>query len=60
MGKCKWGKGCLYINKLEDINLNMLEDLINQVKDNEWHNNNSKSNLTKKFLHLGYNIYSLN
>lgn len=42
MGKCKWGKGCLYINKLEDINLNMLEDLINQVKDNEWHNNNSK------------------
>ena len=28
LGKCKWGKGCLYINKLEDINLEVLKQLI--------------------------------
>ena len=25
MGKCKWGKGCLHINKLDDIDLKMLK-----------------------------------
>ena len=28
LGKYKTGKGCLYINKLEDINLKVLNDLI--------------------------------
>lgn len=28
LGKHKTGAGCLYINKLEDINVNILEDLI--------------------------------
>ena len=28
LGKYKHGKGCLYINKLEDIDLNVLETLI--------------------------------
>lgn len=29
LGKYKTGGGCLYINKLSDIDLNVLEDLIN-------------------------------
>jgi hypothetical protein len=37
MGKCKWGKGCLHINKLDDINLKILEELINEVKNNSWY-----------------------
>ncbi len=28
LGKCKWGKGCLYINKLEDIDLSVLKSLM--------------------------------
>ena len=28
LGKCKWGKGCLYVNKLADINLEVLRKLI--------------------------------
>lgn len=28
LGKCKWGKGCLYINKLADIELKVLRTLI--------------------------------
>jgi hypothetical protein len=28
LGKYKHGKGCLYINKLEDIDMNVLENLI--------------------------------
>lgn len=28
LGKCKWGKGCLYINKLADIDLEVLKKLI--------------------------------
>ncbi len=28
LGKCKTGKSCLYINKLEDINLDTLKELI--------------------------------
>ncbi len=30
LGKHKIGKGCLYINKLEDVDLNILESLIKQ------------------------------
>jgi hypothetical protein len=37
LGKHKTGKGCLYINKLSDVNLEVLEKLIikatNQLKD---------------------------
>ncbi len=34
LGKYKTGKSCLYINKLEDIDLEVLEDLIaTSVKD---------------------------
>ena len=28
LGKCKWGRGCLYINKLEDVNIEALRELI--------------------------------
>ena len=28
LGKCKWGKGCLYINKLADIDTDVLKELI--------------------------------
>jgi hypothetical protein len=28
LGKCKTGMGCLYINKLEDIDLSVLDELI--------------------------------
>ncbi|NRA92902.1 MAG: DUF1801 domain-containing protein [Psychroserpens sp.] len=34
LGKCKWGKGCLYINKLADINIDILKRLIEKHKDN--------------------------
>ena len=37
MGKCKWGKGCLHIRKLDDIDLKMLKQLITEVKDNSWY-----------------------
>lgn len=30
LGKYKTGKACLYINKLEDVDLNVLEELIRQ------------------------------
>ena len=30
LGKCKWGKGCLYINKLADVNLDVLSTLISK------------------------------
>ncbi|MCI0554828.1 MAG: DUF1801 domain-containing protein [Anaerolineae bacterium] len=30
LGKYKTGKSCLYITKLEDINLPALKDLVNQ------------------------------
>src|SRR5262245_46517842 len=30
LGKYKTGKGCLYVKKLEDVNLNTLKDLIQQ------------------------------
>ena len=31
LGKCKWGKGCLYINKLADIDLDILKELIQKT-----------------------------
>jgi len=37
LGKCKWGVGCLYINKLADIDLNILKKLIEKSKDAKWH-----------------------
>ena len=37
LGKCKWGKGCLYINKLADINLEVLKQLIEKSKNIQWH-----------------------
>ena len=37
MGKCKWGKGCLHISKLDDIDLKMLKELVSEVKDNSWY-----------------------
>ena len=37
MGKCKWGKGCLHINKLDDIDLKMLKQLVIEVKDNSYY-----------------------
>ncbi len=39
LGKCKWGKGCLYINKLADVDLDILNEMILRVKDARWHNN---------------------
>jgi len=37
LGKCKWGKGCLYINKLADIDLPILKRLILKSKNAKWH-----------------------
>ena len=37
LGKCKWGKGCLYINKLADIDLEVLKKLITKSKVSQWH-----------------------
>ncbi|MEM7163313.1 MAG: DUF1801 domain-containing protein [Bacteroidota bacterium] len=37
LGKCKWGKGCLYINKLADIDLAILKELINRSANAQWH-----------------------
>lgn len=36
LGKFKHGKGCLYIKKLEDIDLKVLEKMIKRNKDNKW------------------------
>jgi hypothetical protein len=33
LGKHKAGKGCLYIKKLDDVNLSVLEDLVKQSVD---------------------------
>lgn len=33
LGKCTWGRGCLYIKKLADINLEVLKKLIQKSKD---------------------------
>lgn len=37
LGKCKWGKGCLYINKLTDVNVETLKKLIEKSKNARWH-----------------------
>lgn len=37
MGKCKWGKGCLHINKLSNIDMQMLRELVTEVKDNAYY-----------------------
>ena len=37
IGKCKFGKGCLYINKLSDINIEVLKQLVEKSKSNKWH-----------------------
>jgi len=34
LGKHKTGKSCLYINKLEDVNLGVLEEMISNYVDN--------------------------
>jgi len=39
LGKCKWGKSCLYINKLADINLDILIQLIDKSIFKEGKNN---------------------
>ena len=33
LGKHKAGKGCIYVNKLQDINTDILKQLINQSID---------------------------
>lgn len=38
LGKCKWGKGCLYINKLKDVDLEILRKLIEKSRNSKWHN----------------------
>lgn len=37
LGKCTWGKGCLYINKLADIDMKVLRQLIKRSVDAKWH-----------------------
>ena len=37
LGKCTFGKGCLYINKLADVNLEVLKKLIKKSKVTQWH-----------------------
>ena len=37
LGKCKWGKGCLYIKKLADVDEKVLKSLIEESKDSQWH-----------------------
>ncbi|MEM9053361.1 MAG: DUF1801 domain-containing protein [Bacteroidota bacterium] len=32
LGKCKWGSGCLYINKLADVNTDVLKELVALTK----------------------------
>lgn len=36
LGKCKHGKGCLYIKKLDDVDFEVLTKLIEKYKDNVW------------------------
>lgn len=37
LGKAKWGKGCLYINKLADVDVEVLRELVTLSKSNQWH-----------------------
>jgi hypothetical protein len=36
LGACTYGKGCLHIKKLADINMVILEKLIEKYKDQRW------------------------
>ncbi len=36
LGKHRVGKGCLYINRLSDVDLTVLEQLIEKSKDSSW------------------------
>jgi hypothetical protein len=36
LGRCKYGKGCLHINKLGDVDLDVLKKLITKYKDSKW------------------------
>ena len=36
LGKVKHGKGCLYVKKLSDINMDVLEKLVKKYKDGQW------------------------
>jgi len=36
LGKCKWGSGCLYINKLKDVDMDVLKQLIETSKSTQW------------------------
>ena len=36
LGKCKWGRGCLYVNKLADIDIEVLKELIKKSKVSTW------------------------
>jgi len=33
LGKYKAGKGCVYINKLDDVNINILKDMIQEAME---------------------------
>jgi len=33
LGKCKWSKGCLYINRLENVDMKTLKKIIEKSKD---------------------------
>lgn len=37
LGKCTWGKGCLYLNNLKNINLEALKELIAKSANSQWH-----------------------
>jgi hypothetical protein len=37
LGKFKHGAGCLYINKLEDIDLKVLRKMVEKNKNNQWY-----------------------
>lgn len=37
LGKYKAGKGCLYINKLADVDLEVLKELIQKSSQSKWH-----------------------
>ena len=37
LGKHSCGKGCLYINKLADVDMNVLKQLIEKSKVSKWH-----------------------
>jgi len=36
LGKSKTGKGCLYIKKLEDVDIDVLKQIISKSKDATW------------------------